>query len=82
MTAKKTFEQAMQELEEIVRELEAGELPLETAMKKFEDGIKLSNFCSMKLEETERKISALTRTADGALSDQPFLSESRMPENQ
>jgi len=72
MGADRTFEQAMQELEGIVQELEAGDLPLDRVMSRFEDGIRLSNYCSRKLEETERRISALIRTPDGKLVEKPF----------
>ena len=44
--APKTFEQSMKQLERIVQELEDGELPLEKAIKKFEEGIKLTRLCS------------------------------------
>lgn len=58
---KKSFEQSLKQLEEIVHELEHGELPLEQAIKKFEEGMELSKFCAQKLEETEQRISLLTR---------------------
>ena len=67
-----TFEKAMEKLEEIVQELESGDLPLEKAMQRFEEGIKLSKFCSDKLDETEKKISLLTRKMDGTVSQTPF----------
>ena len=54
--AQKTFEQAIKQLEEIVQELEAGDLPLEKAMKKFEEGVQLSKFCSQTLDENEKTI--------------------------
>ena len=56
--AQKTFEQSMKQLERIVQELEEGDMPLDKAIKKFEEGIKLTKFCSQKLDETERKIKA------------------------
>ena len=59
---KKNFEQSMKDLEKIVEELESGEIPLEKALKKFEEGIKLSNFCAKTLDETEAKITMLIRT--------------------
>ena len=59
--AKKSFEQAMEQLEKIVEELEAGDLPLEKAMQKFEEGMELSRFCTRKLDETEKKINLLLR---------------------
>jgi exodeoxyribonuclease VII small subunit len=46
--AQKTFEQSMKQLERIVQELEGGDLPLETAIKKFEEGMKLTKSCSEK----------------------------------
>ena len=57
--AKKSFEQSLKQLEQIVHEMESGELPLEQAIRKFEEGIELSKFCAQKLEETERKITLL-----------------------
>uniref|UniRef100_A0A7C4RTV3 Exodeoxyribonuclease 7 small subunit n=1 Tax=Desulfatirhabdium butyrativorans TaxID=340467 RepID=A0A7C4RTV3_9BACT len=70
--AKMTFETALKQLEEIVAQLESGNLPLEEALKKFEEGTKLSKFCSQKLEETEKRIMMLTRQADGEVTETPF----------
>ncbi|MBT3311633.1 MAG: exodeoxyribonuclease VII small subunit [Desulfobacterales bacterium] len=73
--AKKTFEQSLKQLEEIIEDLESADMPLEKALKKFEEGIKLSKYCSTKLDETERKISILTKDQEGNLSEKPFLTE-------
>ena len=70
--AKKTFEQAMKQLEQIVQELESGEMPLEKAIKKFEEGIQLSKFCTGKLDESEKKITILMKDATGNVSEMPF----------
>ena len=70
--AKQTFESAMKQLEQIAHELEAGELSLELAMKKFEEGIQLSRFCTKKLDETERRIAILLQDADGSIQEVPF----------
>lgn len=70
--AKKTFEQSMKLLEQIVLELESGNLPLEVALRKFEEGMELSKFCSQKLEETERRITQLMQTSTGELIEKPF----------
>lgn len=70
-----TFEEAMKGLEEIVRELESGDLSLEQSMAKFEKGIQLSKFCSGKLDETERKITILLRDQDGETVEKPFPDE-------
>ncbi|MDA8137212.1 MAG: exodeoxyribonuclease VII small subunit, partial [Desulfobacteraceae bacterium] len=56
----------------IVREMESGELSLETSLKKFEEGIRLSQFCSQKLEESEKKITLLLEQANGAIKETPF----------
>jgi exodeoxyribonuclease VII small subunit len=71
--AKRTFEQALKQLEQIVREMESGDLPLELALKKFEEGVELSKFCSQKLEETERRITILMQNSSGAAVEKPFL---------
>lgn len=71
--AQKTFEQSMKLLERIVQELENGDLPLEKAIKKFEEGIKLTKFCSQKLDETEKKISVLLKNSEGQLTEKPFV---------
>ena len=73
--AKKTFEQSMKQLEQIVQELESGDLSLEKAIKKFEEGIQLSKFCSKKLEETEKKISILLKDDSGKITEAPFQAE-------
>jgi exodeoxyribonuclease VII small subunit len=73
--AQKTFEQSMKQLEQIVQELEDGDLPLEKAIKKFEEGIKLTKLCSEKLDETEKKISVLLKDSEGQMTEKPFIAE-------
>jgi exodeoxyribonuclease VII small subunit len=73
MTQKKNFEQALQELETIVTEIESGDLPLETALKKFETGMKLSAACAEKLNEAEQKISLLLKSGSGEYVETPFI---------
>ena len=75
--AKKTFEQAMKQLEQVVQDLESGDIPLEKAIQKFEEGIELSKFCSEKLDESEKRITILTRDATGNVADMPFAADSR-----
>ena len=65
MAVKQSFEKALKQLEEIVHELESGDLPLEKAMSRFEEGMRLSRFCSHQLDETERKITLLTQDQEG-----------------
>ncbi len=73
--SKKNFEQAMKELEKIVEELESGELPLEKALKKFEEGMKLSGLCSKTLDETEARITMLVKSPDGSIEEEPFTGD-------
>ncbi len=61
MAKKKTFEQALNELEEIVKQMESGDLALEDAVKKYESGIKQSRYCLDLLDKTEKKIEILNR---------------------
>ena len=66
------FEEAMKRLEEIVRSLEEGQLPLEDALAVFEEGMKLVNFCSTKLEEAEKKVTLLIQESGGEYAQVPF----------
>jgi exodeoxyribonuclease VII small subunit len=68
----KTFESALSQLEKIVQELESPELPLEKALKVFEQGVQLSKFCSKKLDETESRVRLLMQDIDGNLEERPF----------
>jgi exodeoxyribonuclease VII small subunit len=72
---KKSFEQAMQQLEKIVQEMESGDLPLEKAVTKFEEGIELTRHCSRILDETEQKINLLMQDRAGNVVRKPFSSE-------
>ncbi len=58
------FEEAMQKLEKITQDLEEGNLPLEESLKKFEEGMRLVNFCEKKLEEVEKRIRILIKEED------------------
>ena len=53
------LEKALTELEEIVAQLEAGDLPLEKSLKQFERGVRLSRECQAALKETEQKVQIL-----------------------
>ena len=59
--SKKTFEQAMTRLEEIVDELENGQLDLEKSLKVYEEGVELTKFCATKLADAEKKIKMLIK---------------------
>lgn len=60
MSEKMTFEQAMTELDEIVRKLENGQIPLEEAVKTYERGMELKKICEEQLKNAEMKIEKLT----------------------
>jgi len=67
-----SFEKALDQLEHIVRDMESGSLTLEQSLKKFEEGMKLSKYCTQKLDETEKKISLLMTRTDGSVVEKPF----------
>jgi len=73
--AKQSFENAMNKLEQIVQELESTDLPLEKAIKKFEEGVQLSKFCSEKLDESEKRITLLLKDQNDRVFEKPFISE-------
>ncbi|MBF1682563.1 MAG: exodeoxyribonuclease VII small subunit [Selenomonas artemidis] len=61
-----TFEEALSQLEQIVSEIEGGEMPLADLMAKYSEGIKLSDFCVKSLKRAEETMDLLvTKTADG-----------------
>jgi exodeoxyribonuclease VII small subunit len=60
-----SLEAALERLDAIVREMEAGELPLETLIAKYEEGIALSKFCREKLERAEERIRIISRDSAG-----------------
>jgi exodeoxyribonuclease VII small subunit len=72
MSKPKDFETALQRLEEIVKKLDSGDLPLASLLEVYEEGVTLSRFCQTKLEEAERKVEILNKKADGALERSPF----------
>jgi exodeoxyribonuclease VII small subunit len=71
------FEKALERLEKIVEELEAGNIPLEEALKKYEEGVKLSRVCGEKLTQAEKKIQVLTKSLDGTLKRENFELEEK-----
>lgn len=66
-----SFEGAMERLEDIVSRLESGDVPLETAIELFQEGMRLSQLCGTKLEQVERKIEVLIES-EGAIHKKPF----------
>ncbi len=71
----KKFEDAMARLEEIVTQLESGDLSLEESLNIFEEGMKLAKFCSAKLEEAEKKVTMLVKQGEDSYTQVPFEAE-------
>jgi exodeoxyribonuclease VII small subunit len=65
------FEECLQRLEGIVKEMEKGDLPLEQSLKLFEEGVALSGSCRKELEEAEGKIEILLKQ-DGKMKTEAF----------
>jgi exodeoxyribonuclease VII small subunit len=72
MMPKERFEDALNKLEKIVSKLEEGDITLEDSLKLFEEGIRLSHFCSQKLDEVEKRVEILLKGKDGILKRQTF----------
>ena len=72
MNEKFQFENALENLEKIVEAMESGELTLDQALKKYEEGVGLVRACQSKLTETEKKIEILTKALDGSLKKESF----------
>jgi exodeoxyribonuclease VII small subunit len=68
------FETGLAELEKVVKELEAGDLPLERSLELFEKGISLSDACRKQLQEAETRVEMLIRK-DGKYQTEPFRSD-------
>lgn len=75
MNEKFQFEKALEDLETIVEAMEGGELTLDEALKKYEEGVGLVRACQSKLTEAEKRIEVLTKSLDGSLKKEPFLDE-------
>ena len=70
--AEQKFEEAFQKLESIVKRLEDGNLSLDDSLKAFEEGVRLSRFCSKKLDEAEKKVEILLKESNGRLVPKAF----------
>ncbi|HEX4036629.1 MAG TPA: exodeoxyribonuclease VII small subunit [Acidobacteriaceae bacterium] len=67
-----TFEESLTRLEEIVAQLERGELSLEESVRLFEEGTQLSAECRKQLEEAEGRVEMLVKQRDGSMKSEPF----------
>ena len=66
------LEKSLGQLEKLVEELESGDLPLEKAMQKFEQGIKLTRECQAALKDAEQRVEVLTKSAGGGETLEDF----------
>ena len=66
------FEDALKNLESVVEAMESGELPLESLISKYEEGVKLAKVCQEKLGEAELRIQQLEKSASGELKLKPL----------
>jgi exodeoxyribonuclease VII small subunit len=78
--AQPKFETALARLESIVTQLEKGDLPLETALKIFEEGVRLSKGCLKMLDDAEKKVEILLKDQTGKKRAVPFEYEEPEPE--
>jgi exodeoxyribonuclease VII small subunit len=69
---KPNFEENLKKLEEILQQLEQGDIPLEAALAKFEAGMRLIRLCSQQLDAVDRKVEILLRDEAGNFSTRPF----------
>jgi len=70
-----SFEEALKKLETIVEAMEGDDLPLESLVAKYEEGVKLAQVCQAKLAEAELKIQQLEKTASGEMKLKPLSPE-------
>ena len=66
-----SFEDALAELEQIVRRLEAGQVKLDEAIQSYERGAQLKQYCETKLAEAQQRVDRIVIGPDGAVSAQP-----------
>lgn len=72
MDNKRTYEQAMTELEAVVRQLESNEISLDDSLKAFERGVALTRECELFLNEAKGKVEKLVSDLDGAIKAERF----------
>ena len=71
-TKNKTFEENMQRLEEIVRAMERGDVPLEESLKLVQEGTRLVESCGKLLDDAELQVKKITAVTDGAPQEEVF----------
>ena len=69
------FEEAIVKLEDAVRLLEGGTLSLDESIEKYEEALKYVRICNEALDKAEQKVKILTESADGSITDRPFIQD-------
>jgi len=70
--SEKNFETALEDLEQVVEQLESGDLALEDSLAAFEKGVGLAKYCNQKLNDVEKKVELLIKDKDGKLQLKAF----------
>ena len=76
MISSENFEQSVQKLEGLVKNLESGNLPLDEALAAFQEGVGLVKQCQTLLSQAEQKVDQLLKASSEAVETKPFHSES------
>ena len=76
------FEEALKKLEDIVSQLEGGDISLDASLAKYEEGVKLVRLCQKKLELAKKKIEILVKTKEGKIKIEPFEEKSARKKNE
>ena len=71
-SSNKKFESALEDLEQVVEQLDSGELSLDDSLAAFEKGVGLAKFCNQKLDEVEKKVELLVKDKEGKLQLKAF----------
>ena len=68
----RNFETALEDLEQVVEQLESGDLALEDSLAAFEKGVGLAKYCNQKLNDVEKKVELLIKDKEGKLQLKAF----------
>ncbi|NLN04959.1 MAG: exodeoxyribonuclease VII small subunit [Clostridiaceae bacterium] len=74
MNEEMSFEEALAKIEEIIKTMESGKLPLEETIAKYQEGVKLINFCQAKLDSYEKIVTAITEN-NGVITEEEVFSD-------
>jgi len=69
---KLSYEEAIEELEQILKDLEEGDLPLKVSMEKFKRGVELYNYCNNILKDIEGEVKVLLKDENGNINEESF----------